>query len=393
MTLPRGNIILTFGNYWVGTNGSVASFNVETPYLIFEFSSSSFTPTLTLSHNYGTWTRVSESPNRWKWSCESQHISVGSEQYQDGWPAIFSSTASTPVGTLIPYNLGGGTCSIIDAGGDFSEIQSIDRIFANCTGITSFCIIPVVDGVVNNTSSSFSGCSAVIDDSALEFYNVLKEYDGIDNHSGMFTDCGSSTYLAQIPTSWGGSYVPPSTAFDTYVNSPKCSWNLDSSNTNPFYGTHTGTLNILSTGSISIYAGVSMNRSRCYNRINSFSNATSAAMYFRPCFFYMYGNKPGQNTTYQMSWLMTTSGYNGMLASNQGNTDMSGTLDPSTYGGFVYEFGTRPGSFADIMFGILITNADDLNTWTAQDFSSKPAALLFNSSFLSDAGLKYYYEE
>lgn len=392
MTVARGTHILTFESngdtYWIGT-GSVATFTVETPYLIFEFSSSSFTPTSSLSHNHGTWTQISSSPNRWKWSCEP-YLNTNTNMW--GWVAAFSSTDSTPVGTLTLSNLGNSTVSIVDAGGDFSEITSIDRIFANCDAITSFCTIAVLDGVIANTSSTFSGCTGVSDDSALEFYNVLKDYDSITNHSGMFSNCGSSTYLDQIPTSWGGSYVPPSTAFTTYINSYKCSWSVYPDNTSPFYGTHTGTLNILSTGSISYYAGVSMNRSRCYNKINSFSNATSAAMYFRPCFFSMDGAMPGQNTTYPMVWLMTTSGYNGMLASNQSNTDMSGTLDPSVYGGFIYEWGTRPSNPNNITFGILITNTDDLNTWTANDFSNKPMALLYNSNFLSDAGLKYYYE-
>jgi len=385
-------VLLTFGNYLLGSSGSLSdslallTFTIEDPFLVFEFSESSFVPTSSLSHNHGTWTRVSTSPNRWKWSCAPYQSQSGTEYY--GWQAAFSSTATIPVGSLTTSNLGGGTCSIIASGGDFRNMQTIDRTFANCTALTSFAVMRCLDGVILNSSGTYSGCTGVVDSSAVESYNYMKSLSSPpSNHSGMFSDCGSSTYLAEIPSSWGGTYIPPSTLLDWSLDSTKASWSVQS-----FPGPTSGgkPLSVFTTASVSAYAGVSMNRTRCYNKINSFSTATSSYMYFRPAFFYLSrGTTPGPSTTSQIGWLLTSTGYNGVLTPNQGSTDMPGTLDYSAYGPLNLEYGTYSDWYSNyIKFGFLVTNVPS-SSWNL----SKGSAFLYNSNFKTDDVMKYFYGE
>lgn len=380
-------VLLTFGNYLLGSSGSLFTFTIEDPFLVFEFTESSFVPTSSLSHSHGTWTRVSTSPNRWKWSCAPYQSQSGTEYY--GWQAAFSTTASEPVGSLTTSNLGGGTCSIIAAGGDFRNMQTIDRTFANCTGLTSFAVMRCLDGVILNSSGTYSGCSGVVDSSAVDSYNYMNGLSSPpSNHSGMFSDCGSSTYLAEIPSSWGGTYIPRSTLLDWSVDSTKASWTVQS-----FPASTSGgkPLNVFTTASVSSYAGVSMNRARCYNKMNNFVYMeTSAYMYFRPAFFFLSGGgRPSSSTTLQIEWILTSTGYNGVLNPDQAATDMPGTLDYSAYGPLNLEYGSYKSWMSNrVKFGFLVTN-DQSSTWDL----TKGYAFLYNSNFKTDDVMKYFYGE
>lgn len=381
-------VLLTFGNYLLGGSGSLFTFTIEDPFLVFEFTESSFVPTSGLSHNHGTWTRVSTSQNRWKWSCAPYQSQSGTEYY--GWQAAFSSTATIPVGSLTTSNLGGGTCSIVAAGGDFRNMQTIDRTFANCTALTSFAVMRCLDGVILNSSGTYSGCTGVSDRSAVDSYKYMNSLSSPpSNHSGMFSDCGSSTYLAEIPSSWGGTYVPQSTWLTWNLDSAKASWSVPT-----FPGPTSGgkPLNVFTAASVSAYAGVSMNRTRCYNKIHSFSTATSSYMYFRPAFFVLDQQSsptPGSSTASEILWLLTSTGYNGVLSPNQGSTDMPGTLDYSAYGPLNLEYGSYQTWMSyQIRFGFLVTNVPS-SSWNL----SKGSAFLYNSNFKTDDVMKYFYGE
>jgi hypothetical protein len=145
-------------------------------------------------------------------------------------------------------------------------------------------------------------------------------------------------------------------------------------------------LYLFTEASVSKYAGVSMNRSRLYNKINSFSNATTVDEYYYPAFIQIPG-VPNSTSTYQPTWIVTTESYNGMLAANQSNTDMPGTLDFGTYGTFAREYGTYD-STQTVYFVFLVTNTPIAN-WAGL---SGEMAFLYNGNYITDAKLRWFFE-
>ena len=189
-------------------------------------------------------------------------------------------------------------------------------------------------------------------------------------------------YLAQIPTGWGGTQVPASTLMTSTRGKWKNNYDVWSiSAGNPDWTSMNG-LYLFTEGSVSSYAGVSMNRSRIskFNSLNTTQG--SAALYFYPCFM--------QLDASGITWAVSTASPNGTLTISQGNTDMPGTLDYSTYGPFSLEFGTYfPHYFPYYMvyFCFLVTN-DPISS--SFDLSSSPYGVLFNSNFKTDAGLRWF---
>lgn len=406
MSIYKGNTKLgniAFGNtemqmIYIGSTQIFQRVPANLPYLIFEFSDSGVTATSRkFSHGHGNWERVSTTPNRWKWSCEAF---IHDNTRALGWVAVFSSTDSAGNPTLVPSNMNGGTCAIVEAGGDFTSIESTDRLFYGCTAITSFCHIPLINGVIANTSGMFKNCSGLGNHDAGQFYAFLsgdtsqfQPMTGVTpltsipgNHGETFSGITPIADLDYIPTGWGGNQMPPSVSLSTALESVKASWKINAGVLDPIAAAASQgqDINLFTASSISSYAGVKMARDRLYNKINGFSNATSADLYYRPCFVQMPGI-PNTNTTYQPTWILTTTGINGHLGPNASATDMPGTLDNSLYGPMDLEYGTYDSS-SQAKFAILVTNQDPSN-WSGL---TDGMAFCYNSNFKADAGLNYY---
>ena len=328
-----------------------------------------------------TWTQVSSSPNVWKleitrWSTTNLGI---------GLQFLFSSNASPPVGTIRE------SCKLIGSGnmdvalnGDYC--QSMDRMFGGCTGLEY--IDPIHCTTVENAGGMFLDCTNV-EEGALAQYNWFNTYGvNITNHSGTFTDCGSSTVtglaeLNQIPVGWGGNLVPASTLMTSTRGRWKNMYDVWSIDSNAPDWTSMNGLYLFTEASVSSYAGVAMNRSRIakFNSLNTTKG--SAALYFYPCFM-QYG------VTYQgqvITWAVTTGSPNGSLTVSQTSADMPGTLDYSTYGPFSLEFGSY-NSAGTVYFCFLVTNSPISNSF---NLDTSPYGVLFNSYFKTDGGFRYFY--
>lgn len=296
-----------------------------------------------------------------------------------GLGKLFNAEGSGEPGVLLETQL--GTCQVLDISGEVNRVETIDRIFQKCTAITSVSKTGFYDKfttstVLRNVNAVCNGCTNITDGSSLNGYLALKDMASITTHAATFADADSAANLDQIPVGWGGNQVPVS----TLTSSSRLKWWNN-------YDTWTITANgpdwtdmdgvyLLTTASVSVYTGVSMNRSRI-KAINGLATGTSNALYFYPCFM--------QRDSSALTWAVVTESYNGMLAVNQGNTDMPGTLDYTTYGPFKHEYGTYDSS-QDVYFCFLVTNVP-IDNWTG--FADK-YGILFNQNFNEDAKLRWF---
>ena len=372
------------------------------PYLVFEFTASNFVPTadpnprhglvesssyaIGYTSRFGTWTQVSSSPNRWKW--EGWDYSYIDELYGIPWAFAFQADGTgTLFSQLTSANLGSGTCKIVDCGGfDYVDVanrtfQSMDRCFGPATALTEFVTMRTPN-TLTNVNSVFIGASNVAA-GALDQYTYWSTYNtSISNHSATFKDCGSNSQtglaeLNQIPVGWGGTLVPASTDMSCarQGNSPYFRWICNA--TSPDWSTEPS-LYVFTTSSVSQYTGVNMRKTNIKNIQNSLS--TSAATYYRPAFVQFTSGSSGS-----ISWVLTTSGYNGMLTASQSQGDMPGTLDYSTYGPTDKHYGTYDSS-KDVYFAFLVTNAEP-NSWGGL---TDAYGLQGNNYFLNPITLKWF---
>lgn len=363
------------------------------PYFVFEFSVSNFVPTTNLLNpayrSISTWTQVSSSPNRWKLELNEFGIVYLQSVPYFGLCFLFSNQASGEnPGSLIPNNLGGGTCKLIDSGNlditDSNNVvcESMDRMFSNCTGLTY--ITPLHCTNVQNVGGMFQGCTEVTE-GAYNQYVWFNTYGiNINNHSGTFKYCGYNTQtgkaeLAQIPVGWGGTLVPASTVICTswakssYLTSGT-QWYADTAYGGKYnidFSTLTS-LQLFTNSSVSSYAGVNMRKYNIGLKKGTFS--TSNACYYWPCFF--------QYTGGQMVWCIHTQNYNGTLSATQSSGDMPGTLDYETLGTLSVIEGTFV-STARINFAFVVTN-----TSNASDILTNHG-VLYNGNFYTDNGLRF----
>ena len=362
------------------------------PYFVFEFSVSDFVPTTNLLNgayrNYSTWTQVSSSPNRWKLELSKFGMVFLQGVPYFGLCFLFSNQSSGEnPGFLQPSLLGGGTCKLIDSGNlditDSNNVvcESMDRMFANCTGLTY--IAPLHCSNVQNVGGMFSGCTEVTE-GALAQYTWFSTYGiNINNHSGTFTNCGSNTQtgtaeLAQIPTTWGGTMIPASTEictnwFKSGSRSDGTYWFPSTVNDkyNIDFSTLTS-LQLFTNGSMSQYTGVNMRKSNIGFIRGTFT--TSAACYYWPCFF--------QYKNGSMIWCIHTQNYNGTLSASQSAGDMPGTLDYESLGTLSVIEGTFD-STAGVIFAFVVTNTSD-----ASDILTN-YGILYNGYFNTDPGLRF----
>lgn len=189
--------------------------------------------------------------------------------------------------------------------------------------------------------------------------------------------------LDQIPVGWGGNMVPASTLMSSTATTDwgsKTTWKITGNA--PDDWTNIIGMYLFTEASVSTFAGVSMNRNRI-NARNGLGTSSSNALYFYPAFAQYTGTSTSNRV---INWVVTTTSPNGSLAKNQGNTDMPGTLDNSTYGTFAHEFGAYdPG--ADVYFLFFVTNVP-ITDWTGL---SDAYGVLYNNNFKTDAGLRYYF--
>lgn len=383
--------VLKYGNFGLklltGTGfvrlGDIA---IDYPYLLIEFDDASYTPAISLLYtayrNSCTWSRVSSSSNVWKLEIHSWMAPQQTSNW--GVDFLFCANVSQYAGTLtMPCKLVGS--GNFDVELDGTHCLSMDRMFSNCTGLTY--IEPIHCTTVQNVGGMLSGCTNV-EEGALAQYNWFSTYAvNINNHSGTFTNCGADTAsglddLNQIPVGWGGNLVPASTlmsssrtnAFGTYTT-----WEITGNK--PDWTNIVG-LYLFTEASISTYAGVSMNRTRIAKR-NGLDTGTGNALYFYPAFAQYTGTTSSNRV---INWVATTDTPNGSLTTSQGNTDMPGTLDYSTYGSITREYGTYDSS-ASVYFLFLVTNVP-IAEW--QGLSDK-YGVLYNSNFKEDGGFRYFF--
>lgn len=395
MGLKLGNT--TIGSLYLGSTkisqaylGSTKIYQATTPvvsypYLTMEFESG-YTPNMYLLYSgyrtYCEWIQVSSSPNIWK--LEIHQWIVPQVQFDYGIGVLFCSNndGSTSYLSDVPCKLVGGDLTIPING---VYCLSLDRTFSNATGLTEI-VNPIQCTTVTSLNGTFTGCTNCAAGQYDQYAYFNTYATSVSNHSGTFSNCGSSTQtgtaeLAQIPVGWGGTLVPASTQIissrQQWKNKYDC-WLIDMDDPDyvPDFG-HMAGVYIFTQSSVSSYTGVSMNRNRIA-KFNSLGTVQGTyALYFYPCF--MQRNSSG------ITWAVVTSGYNGMLAASQGNTDMPGTLDYSTYGPFTYEFGTL--ATANFYFCFLVTNSPIDSTF---DLSSTPYGVLFNANFKPNAGLRFF---
>lgn len=325
------------------------------------------------------WTQVSYSPNIWKLEI-AKWATI--DNLGTGLMCLFSTQSSPPVGTI------SASCRLIGSGNmdvalNGTYCQSFDRMFANCPGLEY--IEPIHCTTVQNVGGMFSGCTNV-EEGALDQYNWFNTYGvNITNHSGTFTDCGADTTtgldeLDQIPVGWGGRLVPASTLMTSSRTSAFGSYSTWEITGNAPDWTNIVGLYLFTQASVSRFAGVSMNRSRI-TKLNGLN--TSGALYFYPAF--------AQISSGELTWVATTDMPNGSLASGQGNTDMPGTLDYSTYGPITRTYGTYDSSkYVHFLFLVTSDSVDDnnLSPWGGL---SDPYGVLYNAGFLTDGGFRYFF--
>lgn len=331
------------------------------PQITFEFSESDFNPNRKGLFNteYGNrnnfiWTKVSDSPNRWRLDVGSKNgiITAGDQQYG---LALLCATknGSTVNGLLTSTQLGTCTCKIVGFG-NMDNIETMDRSFMNCTSLTQIPSSIPFGGYVANVAQMFAGCTEVTG-GALALYNQLKDVTTITNHADTFKDCGLNTVtglaeLQQIPLSWGGLLAPPSTTMTcTRVESsnPKVKWSCGS--TAPDWSTNPE-LYVFTSESVSQYAGVNMKRASTTNTQNNFATSGVEA-YYRIAFVQF-----ASGTSGAITWALTTSGYNGKLDASATAGDMPGTLSYDNYGATDLHYGTYDSS-KQVYVCFLVTNA------------------------------------
>ena len=335
--------------------------NYTSPWLVFEFSEAGFIPTSSLYNTYfqykGKWERVSTSPNRWKLTVGSKRA-VGNIDNAWGLRFLFYVNPDTNRGILIPSNLGGGTCKLVDCG-NLGNVETCDRMFKNCTGLTEICdFTNKFSSYFTNANEMFAGCTEVAD-GAKDAYDVFSAMDPLPSHADTFKNCGSNTQtgqadLAMIPLSWGGTLAPPSTSTSfarVESSNPKYKWRYNDTN-GPDWSTNP-VLYIFTDRSLSQYAGINMRKTTTGNIQNGL---TSGERYYMPAFVQFNSGSSGAIT-----WVLTTTGYNGHLDASTSAGDMPGTLSYDNFGPTDQHFGTYD-STKTVYFCFLVTNVT-IDNW------------------------------
>lgn len=332
------------------------------------------------------WVQVSSSPNIWDLKINYwYYVNQGTQLY--GLPFLFCGSSSTNPGTIR-----GGNVIILGSYGLDQEIegqycQSFDRMFNNCTGIIEIAN-PIQCSQLIDAGSMFNGCSNIASGQYDQYTWLSTNATNITSHSGTFYGCGSDTQtgaaeLAQIPVGWGGTLVPASTLMTSSVTTelgPRSTWKITGNA--PDWEDIVG-LYLFTEASVSSFAGVSMNRGRITKKNGLGTTQGTYALYFYPAFAQYTGSSSSNRV---LTWVATTDTPNGTLTKSQGNTDMPGTLDYSTYGPITREYGAYDSS-ANVYFLFLVTNVP-IASWLGL---ADAYGVLYNNNFKTDGGFRYFY--
>lgn len=367
---------------------------INYPYIRFQLDGSSH-PQLgpLVRSNAVEWVRVSSSPNIWDLKINYwYYVEQGTQLY--GLPFLFSNSASTNPGTITSGNV-----IILGSYGLDQEIdghycQSLDRMFNNCPGLIQIAN-PIQCSQLIEVSGMFNGCTNIESGQYDQYTWLSTNATNIASHSGTFYGCGSNTQtgaaeLAQIPVGWGGTMVPASTLMTStvkaYSSRNYTSW-LITGNA-PDWEDIIG-MYLFTEASVSSFAGVSMNRSRIRAMNGLGTTQGTYALYFYPAFVQCSSIPGTSNNT--VTWIATTDTPNGSLTTSQGNTDMPGTLDYSTYGPITRVYGEYD-SGNGVYFTFLVTN-EPITNFDPEDTypDNMTMGFLYNSNFKKDGGFRYFY--
>ena len=301
------------------------------------------------------WLSTSD-PHVWKVITPVYRFGVSDVDYSIGLGQLFCGR-SPETGKLIASSV--GTCQVLDIEGDIDRITNLDRTFKMCTAITSISqtFYDRFRGstALTNVGGFVSGCTGITDGSSLYGYNVFSTTcPNCTVHPDAFTDADDPDNLAQIPTSWGGTYAPPAILLNcTKYNN--AGWTVDTTDPNCPDFTTVVSIDVFTTSSVSSFSGVNMKKSNIWNKANGFSTQNIATYYY-PAFFQGTGNWPTSgNVSFRPTWVFCPDMYNGMLTASQTAGDMSGTLDHEAYGPFTTKCGTFD-STKSTYFGFLVLN-------------------------------------
>lgn len=316
------------------------------------------------------------------------YYAQGADPTRRGLARLFSDSSENFL-----FDSSKGAYPLMAISGDLGSIATMDRCFNGATaiydGISQSGIYSALhswitgnDFNVVNVNQAFSNLGTNLDHS-YDIFQDLQYKPSIQTHAGTFSNSGISSDRELIPVGWGGDSAPASTAMTgayRKVDGNYTIWTLNGID-EPTWS-QVSSLYVFTTSSVSRFAGVSMNRSRINNNINSVQPSSGNPLYFRPAFIQFTSGYSGT-----FSWLLTTTGVNGSLSSSDGNIDMPGTLDYSVYGPMNKTYGTYD-STKSVNFGFLVTNADP-SSWTGLNDAY---ALLFNSSFNKTVTFNWFVE-
>lgn len=358
------------------------------PQIILEFSESDFDPTQHVLISSGTfsnykWTKVSDSPNRWMLDVASRKNVISSEDPQYGLATLFTNKSSSDLyGRLTPSNMGTCTCKFVGFN-TLDNIETMDRFCCNGSSLTELPTSIPFGNYITNVSQMFYGCRNVTT-GALALYNYLKDIPTITTHAETFKNCGADTQtglaeLQQIPLSWGGMLMPASTTMGcarVESSNPKIKWSCGS--TAPDWSTEPE-LYVFTQASVSDYAGVNMRKTMIQNIQNGLATS-GAATYYRVAFVQF-----ASGTSGSITWVLTTTGYNGTLSASQSAGDMPGTLSYDNFGVTDKHYGTYDSN-KTVYMAFLVTNATPENWGGLTD----AYGLQGNNFFKSGVNLQWF---
>ena len=136
------------------------------------------------------------------------------------WNCTSLTTAAVDMPSCTTYSYAFDGCSALSSVtvSNTGSATNMSHMFSGCTSLTA---IPTVTTTgVTDVTSMFDGCINVAS-GALSKYTELSGMASVPTHTDCFKNCGSNTAggqadLAQIPTDWGGTYVPV-VYYDYYV--------------------------------------------------------------------------------------------------------------------------------------------------------------------------------
>ena len=179
---------LTYNGSWLSLH--VPKPSALAPYTVrFQFDSSVYDPTSPQYHwdSWGTWTRVSSSPNVWDFTCprSSSWDCFSTEQYSRLPSCQIIDANLRDATSLFHTFLGQSDITSVNLG-DLWNIQSITQLFTGCTSITDFVI-----GDIGELSSASYISTSIGDGSFIPSQSSIVRFQIGDCYKDMHWDSDS----------------------------------------------------------------------------------------------------------------------------------------------------------------------------------------------------------